>query len=98
VPSLTQCTGFEAAKEKEEMDDTEAFITHSDHLAKGDSKDSEKEKQYYLTGLQPNRMVFKDKLDVQNCFTAEEHPMTERPGERASIDSLYSANNNVRYP
>jgi hypothetical protein len=43
-------------------------------------------------------MVFKDKLDVQNCFTAEEHPMTERPGERASIDSLYSANNNVRYP
>lgn len=47
VPSLTQGTGFEAAKDKEEMDDTEAFITHSDHLDKNDKE--AQSKPFYLS-------------------------------------------------
>jgi hypothetical protein len=83
VPSLTQGTGIDQAKDKEEMDDTEAFITHSDHVAKGEPNE-----QYCLTLAQPNRMI--QKLEVPNSFSSEEHPNTERQAELASIDSLYS--------
>ena len=41
---------------KDDVDDTEAFITHSDHLAKAEIKDGDTEKKFNQTGLQNTRL------------------------------------------
>jgi O-acetylhomoserine/O-acetylserine sulfhydrylase-like pyridoxal-dependent enzyme len=84
---------------KDDVDNTEAFIIHSDHLTNVELKkvESSDKNRFCQTGGQNSRLAFKEKLNNPSHNISEIHPMTERPAERASIDSLYSANQ-LRYP
>jgi hypothetical protein len=93
VPSLVKDSNGDCIRiSKDDVDDTEHFITHSDHLAKVEQNEVElMEKKFNLTGMQNTRLMLQDRLVEHGNFSMEEHPNTERHADRASIDSLYSA-------